>query len=146
MHGEQSTVRAIVRELQAGGVALVEVEQGGCGRCHEEGGCGGQSLTQMFCSGPRRYSVANDIGAEVGDRVTVAVAAGSVRQGANLGYVLPLAATIAGAVIGMQLGDDPGAMAGGVAGLLLAFLYVRRRMATRSGLSESRPHIVSRSS
>lgn len=143
MNDEQTTVRAIVRELEKE-MALVEIEQGGCGRCHEEGGCGGQSLTQMMCSGPKQYRVANDIGAVVGDRVAIAIASASVRQGANLGYVLPLAASIAGAVLGMQLGDDPGAMVGGVAGLVVAFLYARQRMAGSIGFSQSRPHIVSR--
>jgi sigma-E factor negative regulatory protein RseC len=142
---EQTTVRAIVRELDADG-ALVEVEQGGCGRCHEQGGCGGQSLTRMFCSEPKKYRVVNDVGAVVGDRVVVAIAAGSVRKSANLGYVLPLTATIAGAVLGMQLGEDPGAMLGAVAGLLLSFLYVGRRTTTGNGFSATRPHIISRSS
>jgi sigma-E factor negative regulatory protein RseC len=142
---EQTTVRAIVRELDADG-ALVEVEQGGCGRCHEQGGCGGQSLTRMFCSEPKKYRVVNDAGAVVGDRVVVAIAAGSVRKSANLGYVLPLTATIAGAVLGMQLGEDPGAMLGAVAGLLLSFLYVGRRTTTGNGFSATRPHIISRSS
>ena len=145
MIGEQTTVRAIVRELDADG-ALVEVEQGGCGRCHEQGGCGGQSLTRMFCSEPKKYRVVNDAGAVVGDRVVVAIAAGSVRKSANLGYVLPLTATIAGAVLGMQLGEDPGAMLGAVAGLLLSFLYVGRRTTTGNGFSATRPHIISRSS
>lgn len=145
MTTEQTTVRAIVRELQADS-ALVEVEQGGCGRCHEKGGCGGQTLTQMFCSEPKRYRVANDVGAGVGDHVTVAIAAGSVRQSANLGYVLPLTATIAGALLGMQLGEDPGAMLGAVAGLLLSLLYIRRRTATGTGFSATHPHIISRSS
>ena len=143
MNSEQTTVRAIVRELE-NDVALVEIEQGGCGRCHEKGGCGGQSLTQMMCSGPKQYRVANDIGAAVGDRVTVAIAAASVRQGANLGYVLPLTASIAGAAVGMQLGDDPGAMLGGAAGLVAAFVYVRQRMSGEAGNSASRPHIISR--
>ena len=142
---EQTTVRAIVRELDADG-ALVEVEQGGCGRCHEQGGCGGQSLTRMFCSEPKKYRVVNDAGAVVGDRVVVAIAAGSVRKSANLGYVLPLTATIAGAVLGMQLGEDPGAMLGAVTGLLLSFLYVGRRTTTGNGFSATRPHIISRSS
>ena len=127
-------------------MALVEIEQGGCGRCHEAGGCGGQSLTQMMCGGAKQYRVANDIGAVVGDRVNVAIAAASVRQGANLGYVLPLTASIAGAVLGMQLGNDPGAMLGGMAGLVGAFLYVRQRMARGAGFSANRPHIISRSS
>ena len=69
MNSEPSTVRAIVREINQAD-ALVEIEQGGCGRCHEPGGCGGQQLTQMFCSTPKTYRVANEIGAGVGDRVT----------------------------------------------------------------------------
>ena len=140
---EQTTVRAVVRELDSDN-ALVEVEQGGCGRCHEQGGCGGRSLTQMFCSEPKRYRVANDIDAAVGDHVTVAIAGGSVRRSANLAYILPLTATIAGALLGMELGDDQGAMLGAVAGLLASFIYIARRTAT--GISESRPHIISRSS
>ena len=145
MADEQTTIRAIVRELDTDS-ALVEVEQGGCGRCHEQGGCGGQSLTQMFCSEPKRYRVVNHIGAGVGDRVVVAIAAGSVRKSANLGYVLPLTATIGGAVLGMQLGEDTGAMLGAAAGLLLSFLYIGRRTATGNGFSATRPHIISRSS
>ena len=148
MAAEQTTVRAIVRELDADS-ALVEVEQGGCGRCHEQGGCGGQSLTQMLCSEPKRYRVVNHIGAGVGDRVVVAIAAGSVRKSANLGYVLPLTATIGGAVSlytsGLSLADT-GAMLGAAAGLLLSFLYIGRRTATGNGFSATRPHIISRSS
>lgn len=145
MNSEPSTVRAIVREIDQAD-ALVEVEQGGCGRCHEAGGCGGQQLTRMFCSTPQTYRVANEIGAGVGDRVTIAIAAGNVRRSANLAYVLPLTATIAGAVFGMFLGDDPGAMLGALAGLLLAFLHLRRRAAAGTGFPEIHPHIVSRSS
>ncbi|MBL8431576.1 MAG: SoxR reducing system RseC family protein [Dechloromonas sp.] len=145
MYPEPSTVRAIVREIDRDD-ALVEVEQGGCGRCHEAGGCGGQQLTRMFCSTPKTYRVANEIGAGVGDRVTIALAAGSVRRSANLAYILPLTATIAGAVVGMFLGDDPGAMLGALAGLLLAFLHVRHRAAAATGFPEIHPRIVSRSS
>lgn len=105
MVGEPSTIRAVIRALD-GDEAIVEVEQGGCGRCHEEGGCGGQQLTQMFCSSPRTYRVSNAIGAEIGDHVTVAIAAGSVRRTANLAYGVPLLASILGAVVGMQIGGD----------------------------------------
>ena len=145
MSAEQSTVRAIIRELRDG-VALVEVEQGGCGRCHEKGGCGGQQLTQMFCSTPKQYRVANDVGAEVGDQVIVAVPAGSIRKSANLAYILPLTAAIAGAVLGMPLGGDSGAMIGAVAGLALSFLYIRRHAVRKVEDSASHPHIVSHSS
>ena len=44
---EQTTIRGVVRSLD-GENAIVEPDQGGCGRCHEKGGCGGQQLTQIF--------------------------------------------------------------------------------------------------
>ena len=143
MSGDTSSIAAVVREI-SDGVAFVEVEHGGCGRCHEPGGCGGQQLTQMFCHGPKTYCVENPVGAAFGDRVLVAIASGELRRSANLAYILPLTATIAGAALGMVLGEDIGAMAGGVVGLLGAFLYIRRRMQQPAARLAVRPYIVSR--
>lgn len=144
MAQEGSTIHALVRALD-GSEAIVEVEAGGCGRCHEKGGCGGQQLTQMFCSGGKTYRVFNNIGAQLGDRVTVAIAAGSVRRTANLAYGVPLTATIIGAALGTPLGGDVGAMLGAGIGLGLALLYVRFRSQGSSGNFTERPYIVSRS-
>jgi len=139
-----TTIRAIVRALD-GNEALVEVEQGGCGRCHEKGGCGGQQLTQMFCSGAKTYRAINDIDAAIGDRVNVAIAAGSVRRTANLAYGVPLTAAIAGALLGMFWGGDPGAMLGAGVGLVAAVFYVRFRANRGAGNIAGRPHLISRS-
>lgn len=144
MSTEQNTIQAIVRSLD-GKWVRVEVEQGGCGRCHEKGGCGGQHLTQMFCSGPKTYRVENTIGADVGDRVKIAVAVGSVSRTANLAYILPLTATIAGAALGATLGSDLSAMVGAGIGLGAAFLYVIARSHRNTGNLTERPHIISRS-
>lgn len=144
MNQEVNTIQAVVRLVDAG-EALVEVAQGGCGRCHEKGGCGGQQLTQMFCSGPRQYRVDNAIGAAIGDRVTVAVAPGSLRQSANLAYGLPVLALVAGALAGGALAGDGGAMLGGAVGLVTAFILVARKSARVAGNPASRPHIISRS-
>ncbi|MBL8427812.1 MAG: SoxR reducing system RseC family protein [Dechloromonas sp.] len=143
MSAEQITIRGIVRSLD-GTNALVEVEQGGCGRCHEEGGCGGQQLTQMFCSGLKTYQADNAIGAVVGDRVVVATPPGSVRRTANLAYGIPLLGTIGGAMVGMQLAGDIGGIAGALAGLMGAFGYIRFHTKRNTGNSLGRPHIVSR--
>lgn len=140
---EETTIRGTVRALEAD-EALVEVEQGGCGRCHEEGGCGGQQLTQMFCSGSKNYRVANPHGAKVGEHVTVAIAAGTIRQTANLAYGLPLTATIAGAAIGTQFSGDLGAMMGAAVGVVGSLIYIRRRAQSAGGNLASRPYIVSR--
>ena len=145
MSGDTSSIAAVVREI-SDGVAFVEVEHGGCGRCHEPGGCGGQQLTQMFCHGPKTYCVENPVGAAIGDRVVVAIASGELRRSANLAYILPLTAAIVGALIGMPLGGDPGAMIGALAGLVIAFLYVRHRAVQRVDDPAFRPHIVSHSS
>lgn len=142
--GEPSTVRALVRAIE-GDEAIVEIEQGGCGRCHEEGGCGGQQLTQMFCSAPRTYRVRNATGSSVGDRVTVAIAAGSVRRTANLAYGIPLMACIGGALLGTSLAGDVGAMAGALIALTVAIAYVRFRSRESAGNFSERPYIVSRS-
>jgi sigma-E factor negative regulatory protein RseC len=141
---ENTTVRAVVRAIE-GTNALVEAESGGCGRCHEEGGCGGQQLTQMFCSGPKTYLADNAFGAKIGERVTVAIEAGAVRQTANLAYGVPLLATILGAVVGMQMGGDVAAMGGAGLGLLFAMGYIRIRTSQSTGNFSARPHIISRS-
>ena len=140
MSGEENIAHAVVRSLDADMVD-VEIEQG-CGRCHEEGGCGGQNLTQMFAAGPRHYRLRNTVGAGVGDRVAIAIAPGSVRRSANFAYGVPLAALFVGALAGGQLAGDGGAMLGAAAGLALAFLYLARRRPAASQVAA--PQIVSR--
>lgn len=140
----QSTTQAVVRAVD-GGEAVVEVAQGGCGRCHEKGGCGGQNLTQMFCTAPKTYRVANDIGAQVGERVVIAIGAGSIRRTANLAYGLPLLSAIGGALLGSALNGDLGAVGGTLGGLALSFAYIRWRSRSALDNSHLHPHIVSRS-
>lgn len=143
MDGEINSVTGVVRALD-GQEAIVEVEQGGCGRCHEKGGCGGQHLSQMFCSKAKTYKVANPNGAEVGERVLIGMSSGSIRYSANLAYGLPLLGLILGALFGMNIAGDPGAILGGGVGLLLAWLLVRQKIDVRAGNREIRPYIISR--
>lgn len=144
MEGRVTIIRGVVRALE-GAQAVVEVEQGGCGRCHEKGGCGGQQITQMFCAGQKTYYVDNPGGAAaVGERVDVAIAPGAVRRTANLAYGLPLVGIIAGAVFGMQVAGDAGAMVGGGGGLALAWLLVQWKTGRGAGNSGIRPYIVPR--
>ena len=144
MQAEASTIKGIVRAVE-GAQAIVEVEHGGCGRCHEPGGCGGQQLTQMFCSGPKTFLVENTCGATVGERVTIAIAAGVVAHTANLAYGLPLRAAIAGALFGTAVGGDLGGMSGAAIGLVVAYIFIRRRGDRNTGNPATYPHIVSRS-
>ena len=140
---EQTTIRGVVRSLD-GENAIVEPDQGGCGRCHEKGGCGGQQLTQIFCAGQKTYHVENSIGAAVGDSVTIAIAAGSVRRTANLAYGIPLVATILGAAFGSLLGSDLWAILGGAFGFITSYIYVILRSRGDEAAFANRPHIISR--
>lgn len=143
MDNQVTTIRAVVRALD-GDDAIVEVEQGGCGRCHEKGGCGGQHLTQMMCSGPKSYRVGNPEKAAIGENVTVAIAAGAVRRTANLAYGLPIIGMIGGAMLGLRVAGNPGAILGCVAGLFGAWLFARWKMRSGTGKNTIRPYIVSR--
>jgi sigma-E factor negative regulatory protein RseC len=138
-----ATVRGTVRGVD-GSEAFVEVEQGGCGRCHEEGGCGGQPLTRMFCSGTNVYRVDNAVRAGIGDRVEIAVKPGSLRRSANRAYLFPLAAGIGGGALGMAVGGEPLSIAGFLFGVAAAFLALRHYAG--AGNPSSRPYIISRKS
>jgi sigma-E factor negative regulatory protein RseC len=137
--------RAIVIKQVAGNLALVEaVREGGCSLCAGSKGCGGGTLSQLFCVRPRRFRVNNAANAHVGEEVTVSVTDGVLLQSALILYGLPLLFLFGGALLGAQWPDnvvdqDIGAATGAVCGLICGFLlaaYVasRRRLA---GLAEA---------
>lgn len=115
---------AVVLALD-GELALVEVTEKptGCGRCHEEGGCGGQSLTHWLGNRSYRYRLMNGIGAQVGERVLVCVPAGGVFKAAALSYLLPALMVIVGAAIGTRF---DAALAGAIIGLVFGALLFRQ--------------------
>ena len=124
-----------------GDTADVLMDETGCGRCHEEGGCGGHNLGKMLCSSPRSFRVPNPGNSAVGDRVTIVVAAGAVRRSALLVYVVPLLALLVGALGGSALAGEIGAIAGAVGGLLGAWLILRYVQARGTPDRNSQPYI-----
>lgn len=124
-----------------GAHALVRVDDSGCGRCHEPGGCGGVNIGKMLCSAPQVFRVLNQGNSEVGQRVIIAVPDGVVRRGAFLAYGLPLLTLLIGAFVGSGVAGDPGAMIGAVAGLVIAFGAVRLAPVKRVAGSQFQPYI-----
>ena len=124
-----------------GDTAEVLMDETGCGRCHEEGGCGGHNLGKMLCASPRRFQVLNPGNSAVGDRVTIVVAEGAVRRSALLVYVVPLLALLVGALGGSALAGEIGAIVGAVGGLLGAWLILRYVQAHGAPDRHSRPYI-----
>ena len=104
---------------------LVQTEQSGCGRCHEDGGCGGNTIGNMLCSTPKAFRLQNSGNLRVGDRVTIVIPEGAIRQTAMRAYLIPLLALLAGAFVGHGIAGETGAMIGSLASLSLAWISLR---------------------
>jgi len=123
--------QAIVRQVD-GPDAVIELagRGGGCGHCHEPGGCGGSSIIgQVF--GPRCsvFRVPNTIDAKPGEQVLVRLGDRDMLRTALMVYFLPIVMLIAGAFLGLTLAEaagDRAAILGGALGFLAALVAVVR--------------------
>lgn len=106
--------------------ATVRMDESGCGRCGEPGGCAGNHAGKLFCSTPRTFRIPNAEHRSVGERVRISVVNGSVGRSALHAYVFPLLTLLAGALSGSALGDEAGAIGGSIAGLLIGWLGLRQ--------------------
>jgi sigma-E factor negative regulatory protein RseC len=123
--------QAIVRQVE-GSDAVIELasRSGGCGRCHEPGGCGGSSVVgQVF--GPRCsvFRVPNTIDAKPGEQVLVRLGDRDMLRAALMVYFLPIVMLVAGAFLGLTLAENAGDRAtflGGALGFVAALVAVVR--------------------
>ena len=134
--------RGIVASVD-GPYAEVRMEAAaGCGRCHEEGGCGGNNLGSMLCRTPRAYRVLNPSSAQVGEHVSIVIAGGVLRRTAFLAYGLPLALLFLGALAGNFVGGDLAAGLGALVGVLAGWLGAREIQRSRALDPGMQPYIV----
>jgi len=108
-------------------IAVVLVERSSaCEQCRSRGAC------EMLSGRTMRVEVANELGAEEGDRVEISLPAASVLKLSFLVYLVPVAALVAGAYVGNLWVEGtvedptPYALAAGVLAMVGAFLLVRR--------------------
>ena len=131
-----------------GDFALVEVKNSGCGRCHETGGCGGNSTSQLFCSAPRRFRVINQVGAQLGETVAITVADGAITRSVTILYLLPLSLLILGAILGgVVAGEgqrDRFALVGTLIGGAAAWWLVARLLQRSAQRTDFQPKILTR--
>lgn len=109
----------------AGGDAMVSIERASaCGACGSRGTCASGDAAA------RVVRIPAPPGSRTGDRISLSMPSSTVALGAVIGYLLPPACLLAGAVIaGAGAAGDGAAIAGAgiglVAGLLLARLISR---------------------
>ena len=109
-----------------GDFAVVSINlEAGCGRCHEDGGCGGNNFAQMLCSSPKEFRVLNPRQAKVGDRVTVVIAEKRFVRCVEIVYGLPLLGLFTGAYIGSIVGREVGSIVGAACGIVAFWWMVR---------------------
>lgn len=119
--------RAVVVAV-ADGLARVRVvdRQEGCGRCDEPGGCRSVKLAYALRPPASEFSLPDTLGVRVGDEVALQLQDGASLRSALVSYGLGAVLMIVGAAGGQWLaGSDPAALAGAVAGLVLAWAVNR---------------------
>ncbi|MCF8149129.1 MAG: SoxR reducing system RseC family protein [Burkholderiaceae bacterium] len=107
---------AVVVEA-SGNQVWVEVpkRESACENCQTPEAC--QDGLLGLRTGPRRYRLENVIGAQVGDRVHLTVAEGTLWRASLASYVMPVLLAIIGAAIGQSIAGDLYAALGTLAGL-----------------------------
>ncbi len=123
---------ARVTRLDGGDAWVVGAAPSSCGACGAKSGgkgCGSSIFARVLHADEPEYRVENPIGAQVGESVVVGLPDGALLGAAASGYLAPLALLLLCAGIGQWFAGEPGAVTGGLVGLLLAALYLRRRRA-----------------
>ncbi len=95
-----------------------------CGACGGRG-CGSSLYARLLHPREPEYPVENPIAARPGEAVVVGVGDGAVLSAALSAYLVPLALLVGGAVLAAPWGEAA-AVAGGVAGFLVAAVWLRR--------------------
>jgi sigma-E factor negative regulatory protein RseC len=117
---------ARITRLEGDCAWVVSAAPTSCGACAGRG-CGSSVFARVLHADEPEYRVDNPIGAAVGEPVVIGLPDGALLHAAILGYLVPLLLLLAMAALGQRFGGELGAMAGGLCGLGLAALYLKRR-------------------
>lgn len=123
---------ARVTRLEGNSAWVVSMATSSCGACGGKG-CGSSLFARFWHAREPEYPVDNTIGAEPGEAVVVGLPDGALLHAALSSYGMPLLLTLLGAGAGNAFFGEPGSVAGGLFGLLLAGLWLKLRGVARAG-------------
>jgi sigma-E factor negative regulatory protein RseC len=140
---------AIVVDVRKDEAMLEIVRQRPCGLCGKTRGCGISLWGKLF-NHTSVFKADNRIGATVGDNVVVGVEEHALLRNSMSIYGIPLAAVLAGALLGMVLvpadagtaRQDVFALIGAVLGLLLSLVWLKRHAAGQRSNPMHQPVIL----
>lgn len=107
---------------------VVAAAPSSCGACGGKG-CGSSLFARVLHADEPEYQVDNAIGAAVGESVVVGLPEGALLGAAIFAYIVPLLLLVVAALLGQQFAGELGAVVGGLCGLALAALNLKRRRA-----------------
>ena len=123
---------AVVDALDGDFVWVRTTRTSACGGCSARGGCGSGILAEVLGRRAPRVRALNRAGAGLGDRVLVAVTPGAFLRSSLAMYLVPLLGLLGGGMAGTLIAGNVGmpdadgwAIAGGIAGAVLAMVWVR---------------------
>lgn len=139
---------AVVTKVDGRAIWVEKFHKSACGSCSQ--GCGTSLVARMMGDNkPVCLRIEADDPLAPGDRVVIGVEEGAMVSGSFIVYLLPLFFLFGGAVLGKLLADqgvfssvDTGSIAGGLAGLALAFVLLKRYLGFRG--PDLRPSFIRR--
>jgi sigma-E factor negative regulatory protein RseC len=138
----EGTARVVAADAA---VVWLEPEQNtSCASCHASAVCGVEPGSRRLVA--RRFTLANDQGLHVGERVVIGIPEDTLRRASLTAYGLPLAVMLAAGLTAQGAGGgDGGAALASLAGLVGGLLLVRWRERRLVARGELQPRLLRRS-
>ncbi len=115
--------QAMVMAVEPGAALVETMAPSGCSACGtSSGGCGVNSIGQIFTLKTKRYRVLDPVGSRVGEAVVIGVAEGAVLRGSGAVYLLPLLLVFVGALLAAQFAAPASRDVWSIAGSAIGFL------------------------
>lgn len=140
---EQAIV--IADDVAGDGHITVRVDRkSACESCQMKAGCGQKLVNDNSQKKCIEFELNNEVNAQVGDRVTLAIPESSFMQASIVMYVIPLILMIVGAVLAESYFSfsDGGALLLSIFGFILGLFIARKFARTRKDDPNFQPHII----
>ncbi len=142
---------AVVVATGVGEVWVETLRSSTCSACSAKAGCGTAALAKVLGQRRTRIRVLNDLELNAGDRVVLGLAESALMRGSLLLYATPLAGLLTGALIGewmaaqlLHTSNEGASILTGIAGLIAALVWVRRRALAMRGDARYQPRVLRR--